>query len=116
MGAMEYMMALPGGWTKVSPGEIAVLKSSPQVPFTPDRLTIPSTIGALFEVLDVTVDGASVLTSPPPLSADVFSELNHGANLKGALCRPTGVMAIKIKNVKEVAREFASVAIGTVLE
>jgi hypothetical protein len=116
MAAMEYAMSVPFGWTKISAGEVATFESSPAVPFSPDRLMIPSIIGHSFEILDVTIDGVSVLVWPAPLQAGVFAETNKGPNLKATLCRPSGVVAIKVKNVNDVAKEFVASAVGRVFE
>jgi hypothetical protein len=97
----------------------AIFFSSPQLPFRPSRLVIPSyliTAANALQINDIKVGKNSQLLSNTPIPASPFSELAVGVALGLDTCNVGQQVSISVTVNGSSAVTFAAALIGTAMQ
>jgi hypothetical protein len=103
----------------INQGATAVFFSSPQLPFRPSRLVIPSYLinsMTLLQINDIKVGKNSQLLSNTPIPASPFSELAVGVALGLDTCNVGQQVSISVTVLGAATVTFAAALIGTSMQ
>jgi hypothetical protein len=92
------------------------IEQKPQVLFRGERLAVPNSIVANFDIEDIKVGKDSQLASPGNMPCECFSNLSVGVRMQLDTAEPGITITLFILNTQNEGQVFKSVLYGTVLE
>lgn len=108
----EYPLGFFQSGIGVNIGAIDVV-SRPQINFLGERLLIPSTIAAMFSLIDIKVGNRSQLSNSTGLPAQVFAENQVGVRLQLSPATVAQDIALVVENISMDKQTFMATLIGT---
>jgi hypothetical protein len=89
---------------------------APQLPFKPNRLSIPATISAGLVIVDVQVGTASQFAGPGEIPVECFDVTATDVRLKGDTAVPGVVIQITVRNPTAGALNLEGMVLGDVAQ
>lgn len=100
----------------VAAGATATILVQPQLPFRSERLIVPSTIGAAFDILDFRIGKNSQFVAAGAISAVSFSEVGVGVRLMGDTAQVSQQIVLQVQNITAGDVAFRATLIGKALQ
>jgi hypothetical protein len=94
----------------------ATLTQRPQIVFRPERIVVPASVAAFFQVTDVKVGKNSQFVSAGAVPAQTFAETAFGVRLKMDTCQISQDLIIDVTNIDVAAHRFLASMIGESVE
>lgn len=108
--------ALGFGVTNVLTGATQVISVQAQEVFKLERLSIPSDIAGLFDIIDLKVGTKPQFAGVNSMPARAFVETAVGANLKGDTAQISQNVSITVQNISGAAANFRAVIFGPAVD
>jgi hypothetical protein len=90
-----------------------LVTSRPQILFRPERLIVPATVAANFNIADIRVGKNSQFVQSTPIAASSFSEVAVGTDMRLDPCLPGNDITVSVQNTDAVtAHAFAGTMYG----
>jgi len=102
--------------TAIAPGASATLTQRPQIIFRPERIVIPASVAAFFQILDIKVGKNSQFVSAGALPAATFSESAFGVRLKMDTVQISQDLILFVQNIDVAGHRFLASMIGEAVE
>ena len=83
--------------------------------FARNRLVVPSTIAAFFDITDVKIGQQTQFVASGALPATIFSEVGVGVRLKGDTANLGNTIVVSVTNNDSNTQIFGGAIIGTVI-
>jgi len=100
--------------TRLRPGDVATLASTPQVPFLGRQLIIPSALAKDLILLDLRVGRQSIFTSWHPAPATGFTEIGFPVELEMPRSKPGEIVTLHLENTSDHEVIVNAVLMGSV--
>lgn len=100
----------------VAAGANATIVVQPQLPFRSERLIVPSTIGAAFDIIDFRIGKNSQFVAAGAISAVSFSEVGVGVRLMGDTAQVSQQIVLIAQNITAGDVTFRATLIGKALQ
>ncbi len=100
----------------IAAGATATLTQRPQIIFRPERIVVPASVAAFFQISDVKVGKNSQLVSSGAIPAATFSETAFGVRLKLDTVQISQDLILIVINIDVAARRFLASIIGESVE
>jgi len=110
-----FEQPLPIPRTSVGAGLSADIELRPQRLFRSERLVVPSTIAAFFDITDVKIGQQTQFVASGALPATIFSEVGVGVRLKGDTANLGNTIVVSVTNNDVATQVFGGAIIGTVI-
>lgn len=100
----------------IAAGASAVIESSPQVEFRPERLVVPDSIAGSFLIQDLKVGKNSQFISNDPIPAEAFQTDATNVVLRMDSAKISQIISITVNNISGAAARFFASLMGPAIE
>ena len=106
---LSFTQTIPAGLTQD-------VTRFPQVVFRGERLFVPSTIGANFDIVSITIGNRPQFAAAGSMPAEIFSEVSINNELGLDTAQPGVQVILQVSNRTAQDQEFRAVIIGAVIQ